>query len=100
MTRTLALLAYDLAVAVVSIALLIGTLIWLATHQIEAFPAIFMLMGSALGFAVSALKFQIDKEPWLIGLFAPVETPARKIVRPSSPDWFRFLDWTGRAERA
>jgi hypothetical protein len=100
MTRNLALLAYDLAVAVVSIALLIATPVWLATHQIDGLPAIFLLIGSALGCAVAALRFQFDKEPWLISLFAPVETPATKIVQPSFADWFRFFDWTRPAQRA
>ena len=99
MTRNVAVLAYDLAVAVISIVLFIATPVWLATHQISSFHAIFMLIGSALAGVVAIFRFQHDKEPWPIRIFGPLEMPAQRIDWPSLGDWVRSLDWIGRAQR-
>lgn len=100
MTRTMAVLAYDLAVAVISIVLFIATPVWLATHQITSFDAILLSIGSGQAGVVATLRFQSDREPWPIRIFAPTEMPTRLTVRPSLIDWVRLLDWTGRAQRA
>lgn len=100
MTRNVAVLAYDLAVAVISILLFAATLVWLATHQISSFHAIFLLIGSTLASVLSVFSFQSDKEPWPIRIFADREMPAQKTVRPSLIDSIRSLDWTGRAQGA
>ncbi|MCL4499730.1 MAG: hypothetical protein M1335_05760 [Chloroflexi bacterium] len=100
MTRHVRTVAYDLAVAVISIGLLIATPVWLAMREITAFHAIFMMIGSALGATIGILKSQLDKEPWPITIFARIEKPAQKTVRPSLTDWLRSLDWTGSARRA
>jgi len=100
MTRNVAVLAGDLAVAAISSVLFIATPVWLATREISGFHAIFMLIGSLLAATVAILRFQHDKEPWPIRIFAPVEMPTQKTARPSTTDWIRPLDWTGRAQRA
>lgn len=96
MTRNVAVLAYDLAVAVISMVLFAASLVWLATHQISWFYATFMLIGCALAGAVAIFKFQQDKEPSLVKIEIPTEMPAQKTVRPSRVDWVS----TGRTQRA
>ena len=100
MNRNVAILACDLAVAIISIVLFIATPVWLATREISQFQATFMLIGSALAATVAILRFQHDKEPSPIRIFAPVEMPAQKTARPAITDWIRSLDWTGHAQRA
>jgi hypothetical protein len=100
MTRSVAVVAWDLAVAVISIALFIATPVWLAMREIGGFHAIFILIGSLLAATVAIFRFQHDAEPWPIRIFAPVEMPTRKTARPSMTSWIRSLDWTGRAQRA
>lgn len=100
MIRKGAVLAFDLATAIISIALFIATPVWVAMHQISSFDAILLSIGSALAAIVAALRFQYDKEPWLVRIFAPTEMAARETVRPSLVDWIRLLDWTGRTQRA
>ena len=100
MTKNVAVLAWDLAVAVISILLSIATPVWLATREISQFHASFLLIGSLLSATVAIFRFHHDKEPWPIRIFAPVEMPAQKKARPSITDWIRPLDWTGRAHGA
>ena len=100
MRRTVAVLAWDLAVAVISIVLFIATPVWLATREISQFHAIFMLFASLLAATVAIFRFQHDKEPWPIRIFAPIDMPTQKKARPSITDSIRPLDWTGRAQRA
>lgn len=100
MTKNVAVLAIDLAVAALSIVLFIATPVWLAAHQINSFDAILLSIGSGLAGVVATLRFQSDSEPWPIRIFAPTEMPARLTLRPSLPDWLRLLDWTGRGQRA
>ena len=100
MTRSVAVLAYDLAVAVVSIGLFVATMVLLAAHEISGFDGVFLLIGSALGTLVAALRLQQDKEPWPIRLLAPAETPVQKTDRPLVPALARWWDWTGRAQGA
>ena len=100
MTRSVAVLAYDLAVAVISIGLFIGTLVSLATHEISSFHGIFLLIGAALAATTAVLKFQQDREPWLITIFGPNEMPTQKSQRPAIADMVRFWNWPGRAQRS
>ncbi len=61
MTRNVAVLAFDLAVAIISILLFIATPVWLATREITPFEAIFMVIGSAAGAIVGTLKLHTIK---------------------------------------
>lgn len=100
MTRNVAVLAWDLAVAVISILFFFATPVWLATREINQLRAIFLLIGSAMAATFAAFRFRQDLEPWPIQIFAPVDLPAQDTVRPSMTDWLRSLDWARRAQRS
>jgi hypothetical protein len=100
MNRTVAVLTYYLALAVVSIALFVGTLVFLATRQISSFEGMFLLIGTAFAAILSALSFKLEKDPWLITAFQANNLPAQQSKRSSLLDRNRFLDWTGRAQGA
>lgn len=96
MTRKMAALAFDLAVAGISISLFVATVVLLATHQIGSFHGIFILIGTALAGTIAVLKFQHDKEPWPIRVLTPTEAPAWKIERPLVTNF----GWTRRMQDA
>jgi hypothetical protein len=100
MKRTVAVLTYYLALAVVSIALFFGTLVLLATRQISSFEGLFLLIGTVSAAILSALTFQLERKPWLVTTFQADNLSTQQIKRSSAFEWNRFFDWTGRAQGA
>lgn len=85
MTRRLSAMAFDLAVAAISLGLFAAAVISVADRSMDSFRAFFLMDGAAIAFIFSVMCFFYDREPEPVSILSHPSEAART-------DRFTLLD--------